>query len=93
MMNQENNYKNKKGLALGPRRAVAYLAFVFVAVLCVFWFYIFCVLAVLFISFICLCNWSFFDRFPNQFDLNQTLGLVTVGLSLQPRSRHQTGSL
>ena len=40
MMNQENNYKNKKGLALGPRRAVAYLALVLVSVLCLFWFYI-----------------------------------------------------
>ncbi len=35
MMNQENNYKNKKGLALGPRRAVAYLALVLVSVLSV----------------------------------------------------------
>ena len=39
-MSQSENLTTKKGLGLGPRRAVAYIVLVFVSILCLFWFYV-----------------------------------------------------
>ncbi len=39
-MSQSENLTTKKGLGLGPRRAVAYIVLVFVSTLCLFWFYV-----------------------------------------------------
>lgn len=39
-MSQGGNMKIKKGLGLGPRRAVAYIVLVLVSILCLFWFYV-----------------------------------------------------